>query len=356
MYYYNKLYREDLINSVSNITHIEQLNGSNILITGASGMIGSFLVDALLYCNELLSCNINIYAMGRNKISLEKRFKSYSNNPFFHILEHDVTLPISYNVMFDYIIHAASNAYPQAFSTDPIGTIMANVWGVYNLLEYSKQKGIDRFLFISSGEVYGQGSNEIDGFDEVYSGYIDNLSVRSCYPNSKRTAETLCVSYMQQYNIDTIIARPCHTYGPTATLNDNRASSQFINDVINDNDIIMKTQGMQLRSYCYISDCVSGILTILINGKSGNAYNIANKESNITIRQLAETIASIAGKKVIYDLTNEADKLGYNPVTKSVLKADKLENLGWSAKYDIRRGINRTIEILKQTKKCYMRI
>lgn len=348
MFYTNAIYRKDLKFVLDNCKQLYRLKGCNILITGASGMIGSFLVDVLMLCNELLDYKINVFALGRNKASLEKRFKTHCSNPYFHILQHDIILPLNYNYRFDYIIHAASNAYPQAFLTDPVGTIMGNVLGVYNLLEYSRQKKITRFLYISSGEIYGQGSNDIDGFDETYSGYVNNTEVRSCYPNGKRAAETLCISYTKQYNIDTVIARLCHIYGPTATLKDNRASSQFINNVINGKDIIMKSDGSQLRSYCYISDCASGILTILLNGELGNAYNIANKNSNVTIRQMAEMIASIAGKKIVFELPGDSEKMAYNPVTKSILNSKKLEDLGWHAKIDMKNGLMRTIEILTQ--------
>ncbi|WHE06063.1 NAD-dependent epimerase/dehydratase family protein [Thermoanaerobacterium thermosaccharolyticum] len=348
MYYNNSIYREDLKSVFNGNIQFEKIKGSSILVTGASGMIGSFLVDVLMLCNDLYSLYIDVFAMSRNKISLEKRFKTHYGNPHFHILQHDVTYPLVCNYQFDFIIHAASNAYPQAFATDPVGTMMGNIQGVYNLLEYARQKGIKKFLFISSGEIYGQGTESISAFDESYSGYIDSTNPRSCYPNSKRAAETLCVSYTKQYKIDTVIARPCHIYGPTATSKDNRVSSQFINNIIAGNDIIMKSSGSQLRSYCYVADCVSGVLTILLSGKTGSAYNIANKNSNVTIREMAEMIADISGKKVVFELPDEFERAGYNPVTKSILNASKLESLGWSAKYDLKNGLIRTIEILKQ--------
>ena len=346
MFYKNVIYRGDL-QYVLDCIQLEQLRGCNILVAGATGLIGSFLVDVLMLSNELLHYNINVFAMSRKKESLEKRFKSHLKSPFFHPIQHDVKFPLTCHYRFDYIINAASNAYPLAFSTDPVGTIMGNILGVYNLLEYARQKGIKRFLFISSGEVYGQGNENVSAFDESYSGYVDNTNPRSCYPNAKRAAETLCVAYTKQYGIDTVIARPCHIYGPTATKNDNRASAQFINNVLSGNDIVMKSQGLQLRSYCYVADCVSGILTILLKGETGQAYNIANANSNVTIREMAEIIASISGKKVVFEIPSEIEKAGYNPVMQSVLNAGKLEKLGWKANYDIKTGLKRTIDILK---------
>lgn len=346
MFYRNVIYREDL-QYVLDCIPIEQLKGCNVLVAGATGLIGSFLVDVLMLSNELLHYNINVFAMGRKKESLEKRFRSHLKSPFFHAIQHDVKFPLRCGYHFDYIINAASNAHPLAFSTDPVGTIMGNILGVYNLLEYAKHNGLERFLFISSGEVYGQGNENVSAFDESYSGYVDNTNPRACYPNAKRAAETLCVSYTKQYGIDTVIARPCHIYGPTATKGDNRASAQFINNALSGKDIVMKSHGLQLRSYCYVADCVSGILTILLKGETGQAYNIANADSNVTIREMAEIIASVSGKKVVFEVPDEIEKAGYNPVARSILDASKLEKLGWKANYDMETGIKRTIDILK---------
>lgn len=347
MYYRNEIYREDLKCVLENNSGLGKMKGCSVLITGASGLIGSFLVDTLMFCNELFTYDIDVFAMSRNESVLERRFEAHGCNPHFHVLQHDVNFPLTCTQSFDYIIHAASNAYPQAFSVDPVGTITGNILGVYNLLEYVRNRGGKRLLFISSGEVYGQATDEIDAFDESYSGYVDSTNPRSCYPNAKRLAETLCVSYAKQYGVDTVIARPCHTYGPTATPRDNRVSSQFINNAVAGNDIILKSQGSQLRSYCYVADCVSGILTILLKGTSGDAYNIANANSIVTIRGMAEMIADISGKRIAFDMPNDVERSGYNPVPQSVLRADKLEKLGWSGKYDMRKGLARTICVLE---------
>jgi UDP-glucuronate decarboxylase len=350
MFYNNSLYIEDLKTVINSLSLLEQLNGNKILVTGASGLIGSFLVDMLMFYNELVCGNIDVFAMGRERTSLEKRFRTHCGKANFHLVQHDVNFGLEGNNYFNYIIHAASNAYPRLFSEDPVGTIMGNILGAYNLLEYARQSGNKRFLYISSGEVYGQGTQEISEFVESFCGYVDNTNPRSCYPNGKRAAETLCVSYTKQFNIDSVIVRPCHIYGPTATPNDNRASAQFINNVLAGKDIVMKSPGMQLRSYCYVADCVSAILTILLHGKTGNAYNIANLDSNVTIREIAEIIADLSGKKVLLEIPNETEKASYNPVTQSVLDAGKLECLGWKGKFNIKKGLQRTIEILRASR------
>lgn len=349
MLFNNKLYKEDLLNIISD-NDFNQLQDCNVLITGASGMIGSVIVDSLLLGNELFNLNIKVFALSRNKNSLLRRFKSNINNPLLKFVITDINIPLDFDYNFDFIIHAASNAYPKAFSDDPVGTLMTNLNGVNNLLDYGKNHNLKRFLFVSSGEVYGQGEKNLKSFIEDYSGYVNPINPRSCYPNGKRAAETLCVSYQNQFNLDTVIARPCHTFGPSATVKDNRAASQFINNIVNDQDILMKSDGLQLRSYIYVSDCVSGIFAVLLKGEKGNAYNIANKNSNVTIREIAQNLTSLYNKNIIFENPCDKEKNSFNPVSQSVLDATKLENLNWTAKYDIIAALKRTVLILKQIK------
>ncbi|MDC7236536.1 MAG: NAD-dependent epimerase/dehydratase family protein [Sphaerochaetaceae bacterium] len=347
MLYTNKLYREDLKNIIED-NNFELLMNSSILVTGASGMIGSVIIDTLLLSNELLNLNIKIFALSRDKKSLIHRFKSNINNPLFSLIVNDINTPLNTSYNFDYIIHAASNAYPKAFSIDPVGTIMTNINGVNNLLNYGKNHNIKRFLFVSSGEVYGQAKENIAAFEEDYSGYVNPINPRSCYPNGKRAAETLCISYRSQYDLDTVIARPCHTFGPSATAKDNRAASQFIQRITQDKDIIMKSDGLQLRSYIYVSDCVSALFSILLNGECGKAYNVANKNSNVTIREIAQQLANSSNKKIIFENPSDKERDSFNPISKSVLDSTKLESLGWKARYNVRDALNRTVSILKQ--------
>lgn len=302
----------------------EKLSGCNILVTGATGLIGSCLVEVLM---EQQGKNYHVYASGRNEGRAKERFSKYWNNERFHFIRYDVTEPLSCDINFQYIIHAASNASPNFFATKPVEVIKANINGVSNLMDYGLQHGLKRFLFVSSGEVYGEGDGRV--FTEEYSGYVDCTSPRSCYPASKRAAESLCVSYAQEYGVEVVIARPSHTYGPNFTESDNRVYAQFIRNVLRGENIVMKSTGEQFRSWCYVIDCVSGLLHILLKGDNGQAYNIADNSSNISIRQLAEMIAEIGGRKVVIDIPSDAEKAGYNVVTKSVFSTTKLENLGW---------------------------
>ena len=236
--------------------------------------------------------------------------------------------PLECDIRFDYIIHAASYASPNFFAQKPVEVIKSNIDGVANLIEYGLKHGMKRFLYVSSGEVYGEGDGRI--FTEDYSGYVNCATPRACYPSSKRAAETLCVAYAAEFGVDVVIARPCHTYGPYFTEQDNRVYAQFIRNVLRGEDIVMKSSGEQFRSWCYVVDCVSALLHILLKGDKGQAYNIADEYSNITIKELAEMVAAIGGRKVIVDIPDSDEKRGFNVVTKSVFSTRKLKQLGWS--------------------------
>ena len=268
-----KLYNDNIKKVLKNNKFLE-LKDKKILITGANGLIGSAIIDLLNYLNCNEKYNIKIIAMVRDKQKALSRIKQYEN---CEIIEQDITNEIKYDENIDYIIHAASNAHPQAYANDPVGTMLGNFIGVNNILKFAIKHKCKKVEYISSGEVYGEGSEEIESFDENYVGRVKSMDIRSCYPLSKLSAETLCISYSEQYNIQTVIARPCHIYGPTQTEKDSRVSAQFIRNALKKEDIIMKSAGKQLRSYCYVLDCVTGILTILTKGENTNAYNIANK-------------------------------------------------------------------------------
>ena len=188
-------------------------------------------------------------------------------------------------------------------------------------------------------------------FTEDCSGYVDCTTLRACYPSAKRASESLCIAYAHQYGIDVRIARPCHIYGPNFSNSDKRVYAQFIRNVLADEDIVMKSTGNQYRSWCYVVDCVSALMYILLKGKNNEAYNIADEDSNITIKELAEIIAKIAGKKVILKIPSDFEKAGFNVVTKSLFSVSKLSELGWKIKGNISSKIQSTINALIETQK-----
>ena len=344
----NNNYQHDL-SFVANQHFIpwQQLQNKSIFITGATGLLGSFLTDVLMFSNEYAGSNITVYALSRHSEYARRRFHTYWNHPLFHHIQQDIAEKIRLTHPVDFMIHAASNAYPASFVADPVGTIKSNLWGMDNVLNYGLKYGVERIVFVSSGEVYGEGDG--NDFTETYSGYVDCLNPRSCYPSGKRAAETLCVSYIAQYNMDVVIARPCHIYGPTMTDTGNHAFAQFIRNVLLKQDVVLKSKGEQYRSYCYVADCISALLVILLKGGKGNAYNIANKQSNVTVAELAQTIAQCGGREVVFQLPSSEEQKGYSVISRAVLNAEKLEKLGWQAHYTLHEGVERTIRILKET-------
>ena len=328
-------YQQDLQKAIKQIT----LPKGNVLITGATGLIGGCLTDMLM-----MHSSCDVYALGRNRERAKRRFAAYWDNPRFHFIEQDICKPLTLDVDFHYIIHAASNASPNFFQQSPVEVMKSNLDGLCHLVEYGLRHQMKRMVYISSGEVYGEGDGSV--FTEESSGHIDILSPRACYPSSKRAAETLCAAYIQEYGADIVIARPCHTYGPYFTESDNRVYAQFIRNVIRGEDIVMKSKGEQYRSWLYVVDCASAILTLLMKGLCGEAYNVADELSNITIRQLAEKTAAISGQQVVMDIKEDGNT---TPITRAVFSNQKIAQLGWKPLFGIDEGLQHTI----QTQKTY---
>lgn len=346
MYLYkSETYSSDLKTAIQSTCGVEKLYNSSFMITGAGGLIGSFIVDMMLELNRA-GANIDIYAIDLSAERLAVRFEDVITDKL-HFISHNVNNKPDFDFPADYIIHAASNAYPAAFNTDPVGTVLSNIVGTNYLLDYAKEHNAKRFLYVSSGEVYGQCDPTLEAFSEELSGYVDPTDVRSCYPASKRAAETLCVSYTKQFGLETVMARPCHTYGPSATKKDNRANAQFVNSAIAGQDIVMKSRGTQMRSYAYVADCASAMLSILLCGETANAYNIANKDARVTIAGFAHEVAKVTGTKVVFEEPDDVAKAEQTKISYQVLDSQKLYNLGWSGKYSVENGVLNTVKILK---------
>jgi len=347
--YGNKLYMEDIHFDVALDLPWEKLQGKSVMLSGATGLIGSFLIDVILEKNSINGLNCTIYALGRNEEKGRKRFSKFAKDPHFVFIPYDVKLPLIRDdiEIVDYILHLASNTHPMLYATDPIGTITTNIIGVQNLLEFAVTHHTARFIFASSNEIYGENRGDVEFFDEDYCGYINCNTLRAAYSESKRCGETLCQAYKAQKGLDVIIARFTRSYGPTMLLPDTKAVSQFIKKAVCGEDIVLKSAGTQFFSYTYVADAVSGLLWAWLVGENGEAYNIAEEQSNIMLKDLAGLIAQISGSKIMYETPDAVEASGYSKATKARLDGHKLQDLGWNPKYDIKSGIERTISILK---------
>lgn len=343
----NALYQDDLSYVADLPLPWERLANSSVLISGASGMVGSFLVDALMLLNERKGLNCRVYALGRNVEKAQERFSHCWNSPLFRFVCHDINLPLTgLDEQVDYVLHLASNTHPLAYSTDPIGTVTTNIIGLHHMLEYASAHGCKRLAFASSNEIYGENRGDVELFDESYCGYINCNTMRAGYTESKRCAEALCQAYIRQKGMDVVIPRLTRSYGPTMLMSDTKAISQFILKGVARENIILKSAGTQYFSYTYAGDAVSGVLTVLLCGERGEAYNIADAASDIMLKDLAAIIAETVGTKVVFELPDAVEAAGYSTATKARLDGGKLKQLGWTPRFDIRRGLERTLSIL----------
>lgn len=344
-------YCQDVKSLFDNGLDLSRLNGKTILVVGATGLIGSCVIDVLM---QNPNRGYQVIASGRNRERAQRKFAAYWNDAHFYFLEMDVMQSVNRNLnrqicddVYDemkhvnYIINAASNASPNFFKQSPVEVMLANIEGVKHLMQYGLRHGMQRMVYVSSGEIYGEGDGS--EFTEKSSGYVDCASVRACYPSSKRAAETLCMAYGEEYGADVVIARLSHTYGPGFTESDNRVYAQFIRNVLKGEDIVLKSKGEAFRSWLYVVDAAHALLCLLMDGEKGNAYNVAHSESNISIRELAELIAEKAHRKVVFDIPEDAQHGNTTPITKAVFNTDKLKALGWRPLFDVEEGFEHTL-------------
>lgn len=333
---------------------LSSLSGKTILLSGATGMIGKCIIDLLARYNQNHPKEkyIQVIALSRNSRSAEERLAEYWDQDFFRYISCDVNQEIPECGQADYIIHAASNTHPLQYSQDSIGTITANVIGTKNLLDYAVTHGTERFCFLSSVEIYGENRGEVDRFKEDYLGYLNCNTLRAGYPEGKRVGEALCNAYAQTYQLDFVIPRISRTYGPTMLSSDSKAIAQFIKKAAAGEDIILKSAGTQLYSYTYAPDAAMGVLTVLLKGKSGEAYNISDLESEVTLRQITEWLAEDNGVKVTFEMPNVIEQAGYSTATRALLDTEKVAELGWQPQVHMREGLMRTVQSLRKEGSC----
>lgn len=318
-----------------------------VLITGASGMLPSYMALTLAFLNEWQpSLNIRILAVVRNQDKAETIFRPFLDKPYLRLIKADLSEPFTCDERVDYIIHGASNASSQFFTKDPAGTFLPNVLGTHELLRLAQRDSAKGFLFFSSGEIYG--NTAAKRIDEETVGMVDPLNLRNSYAEGKRAGEMLCKIWCSQYNVPAKIARISHTFGPTMDLkNDGRVFCEFINNIINNEDIVMKSDGSAVRPFCYISDATTAFFKILLQGQPGEAYNVCHHDGYFSVLELANMLVTLFPEKnlkVVRQQRAEGDayqeSLANEPC---VTDNKKLRSLGWTPAISVEEGFRRTI-------------
>ena len=349
MLYDNKNWIEDIDKVIEVVPELDELAGKSLMITGAAGLVCSAVVDIIFRYNDTHDKKIQVLAAGRWPEEMSGRFGDLVNRDDFTFVVYDASKTDNViDVHSDYIIHGASNASPNMIVKEPVETMMSNFLGMKYLLDYAKDQGTKRILYISSSEVYGE-KEGTEPYKEGQYGYIDLLKARNSYSVGKRAAETLCASYADEYGVESVIVRPGHIYGPTASPYDNRVASAWSYAVAKGEDIVMKSDGAQIRSYCYCLDCASAMLKVLLCGENCHAYNISNPDSIISIKQMAEILVKSAGVKLRMELPTDEERKGFNPMSNSSLESTSLTGLGWRGCFDAEAGFTHTVQILKET-------
>lgn len=342
---------QDLESIVSHVLPWQDFAGATVLISGASGFLPAYMVETLLYLNRhVLERPARVVALVRNEARARARFARYEGRDDLQFLVQDVCHPLTETLTCDYIVHAASQASPIYYKTDPVGTLSANVFGTFHLLNASRNGDCRGFLFFSSGEVYGQLSPDLEWVSEEMGGSLDPTNVRSCYGESKRLGETMCACWAHQYGIPTRIVRPGHTYGPGMRLDDGRVFADFVRDIVNGGPIVLLSEGSARRSFCYLLDATIAFFTVLLKGQSGQAYNVSNPDQCYSIAELADRLAAVFhADGICVERRNRADSnYAVSPVRGTRMNIDKLKALGWQPRISIEEGFLRSVQYYRE--------
>ncbi|MCM1523286.1 MAG: NAD(P)-dependent oxidoreductase [Ruminococcus sp.] len=341
----NSVLREDIL-SVIGDTGIpwDMLEGKTVFITGAAGLIGSVLAKSLL---SLENRSVKVVAMARSREKAERVFADFSGNDRLEICEGDINSGISYPGGVHYIIHGASVTSSKMMAERPVDVIMTAVGGTANVLEFARKKNAERTIFLSSMEIYGIPGTDEKIYEDSYK-YLDHMNVRSSYPESKRLAETLCVSYAKQYGLAVGIVRLTQTFGAGAEFGDGRAFADFARNAVTGKNIILRTKGETKRNYLYTADAARAVLYVMLKGACGEAYNAANENTYCTVYRMAQTAAELGKGCCVEIQESEISEFGYAPPLKMNLSAEKLRSLGWEAKYDLKEMFERMMRYWKE--------
>jgi nucleoside-diphosphate-sugar epimerase len=343
----NSIIKEDIKNIVENFDGWEKFTNKTILISGANGFLSAYLVESFLALDERF--NTKVIALVRNEEKAKKRFTHHLKNPLLKFIISDVSDEVKIeeiNDKIDFIIHAASQASPKFYGIDPVGTLSANVLGTINLLNLARKNNVESFLYFSSGEVYGEVKEKDIPIKESTFGYLDCTNVRACYAESKRMGENICVSYCKQYGVKAKIVRPFHTYGPGMDLKDGRVFADFVANIVNKQNIILKSDGSASRAFCYLTDATLGFLNILVNGENAQAYNVGNPYQEYGIVELANILVNLFPEynlKVTLDKSKQTNDYLKSPVNRNSPDIEKIGQLGWRPNVTVEDGFKRAI-------------
>lgn len=312
----------------------KKLDGTSILVTGATGLVGSLLVKSLLTANRIGKTNVKIIALVRSREKASRIFGELLDRPELVLLLGDVTQPIKYEGAVDYIIHTASQTASKEFVTHPVETIDVSFVGTKHILELARLKKSASVVYVSSMEAYGNPTHDKYRTSEKDLGYIDNLNIRSCYSEGKRFCECLCACFASEYDVPVKIARLAQTFGAGVSHEENRVFAQFAKSAMAGSDIVLHTKGESYGNYCYTADAVKGLLTILLSGENAQAYNVVCEAATMRIAEMAHMVADkIADGKisVVFDIPESSLTYGYAPDVVLRLDGQKLRALGWDA-------------------------
>ena len=347
----NKVLKSDFTDCLNcNFIDWDLFRNKSLLITGATGFIGSLLVKILLFVNSKLNLNITVYALCRNSDKANKIYEEFLEESALHFVVCDLLLEeFNFTVPVNYIVHAASITTSKIMVQKPVDVILTAVEGTRKLLNYAKDIKVKKFLYISSMEMYG--NMHKDGFTyEQDLGYLDLSNIRSCYPESKRLCEVLCNAYVKQYGVNACCARLAQTFGAGILPGENRVFAQIARAAMNEENILLHTKGLSEGNYVYSTDAIKAILLILLRGIPGNAYNVVNERNHMTISEMANLVASVIAKgkiKVLFDIPNNGNTYGYAQDVKLNLSSKKLQSLNWMPQYNLETMFKKTIEYLK---------
>jgi UDP-glucuronate decarboxylase len=337
---------EDLKRIVSSSLPWDRLSGKTVLISGASGFVPAYMLETLLYLNEAQRLGIRVIALVRNYERAMERLGQFAGRPDLTMVVQDVRDPYRGPRGINFVVHAASQASPKYYRTDPTGTFETNVLGTLRMLEIAKAEESEGFLLFSSGDVYGNRLNPSLPIDEQSFGSLDPINIRSCYGEGKRASETLCACWHAQFNVPAKIVRLSHTYGPGMRLDDGRVFADFVADIVAGRDIVLKSDGSALRPFCYLADATVAFFTVLLSGKSGEAYNVGS-DTECSILELAEMLCALFPERSCR--VTRQDRKPNDPYVASQnsighFDISKIRSLGWEPTTTIHEGFRRTVE------------